>query len=502
MKGTSILFVLFKLKILTPSGLYRFISALQKYGLNLMILLTFVKKGNKIAIVDDVYTITYKQLRTQIEGIAIALKQTFKLQSGKKVGFFCENHRTFIQALFACSLLGVDLYLLNAKMNKNQLKQLLREYELDLLIYDTQYFNLIKTDSLTKVPTSHPIFHQVTQKTKTRKCKFSQWSVSKLFLLTGGTTGKPKKIAHKPSISAYIGPFFSVLQKLRLVNYQTIYIATPLYHGYGLATLFAALALGKKIIICKKFDAENACRLIAKQQVEVVIAVPFIVQQLIHTKPEKLSSLRCIASGSAELRPKLVSEVFQKLGPILYNLYGTTEAGLSIIATPQDLLKNRRTIGKPISGVSLQILDDKKNNVPPYKVGQLCVKKGGQWIETGDLAYQDEEGYYFLCGRTDDMIISGGINVYPLELEHVLVTHPKIEHVAVIGVKDERFGERLHAFVQLKQETNVTKVELMDWLKSKTAPYQRPKEITFLADMPHTHIGKIDKKQLHRTLLY
>lgn len=192
----------------------------------------------------------------------------------------------------------------------------------------------------------------------------------------------------------------------------------------------------------------------------------------------------------------------------MYNLYGTSEAGLNTVATPQDLIYSAKTVGKRIGGVRLKILDTNKDEVSIGSVGQLCIKNrwsmrnsSSSWIETGDLGYRDCKGYYFLCGRVDDMVVSAGENVYPVEIEQVLINHPQVEDVAVIGINDEGFGQRLMACVLPINNTDITKEELFEWLRSRVARFQLPKDITFVNHIPYTSLGKLDKKQLKNEII-
>lgn len=328
-------------------------------------------------------------------------------------------------------------------------------------------------------------------------------STGKLVLFTGGTTGHSKVAAHKPSLFNYLDPFYDFLFRLKILNYETAYIATPIYHGYGVAVLLLFNALGKKVIVRRGFNAEVACSLIQQHQVEVVTVVPLMLHKMLKTNVSDLKSLTCVASGGAELSPKLAQETKKQLGDVLYNLYGTSEAGLNIIATPQDLAYSPYTIGKKIKGVDLKILDEHKNEVKLGMVGQFCIKnswsiKNGthSWIETGDLGYQDEAGYYYLRGRVDSMIVSAGENVYPLEVEQVLLTHPDVEDASVIGVNDEYFGKRLKAFVVLNSNVETNTDELIEWLRPRLARFQMPKQIVLVDELPYTILGKLNRKLL------
>lgn len=506
--------VLSKIGLLTPAGLYRLAAAIFQYGVNPMALLAFSqrKHADQTALVDERESLSYRQLLAQSVKLSEILKENYRLGSGKKVGFLCKNHASLVKAILAVSLTGADICLLNAEMSGSQLKDLAAHHPFSLLIHDFELSPLIEQSGYSKdrLLSDHPQLPAVSNLQGSqpdadlcRKPRLRPPSSGRIILLTGGTTGKSKMAAHKPSVFNFLNPFITLVTRLNLLKYHTAYIATPLYHGYGVAVLFLFLALGRKIVITRGFDAANACELIRKHRVEVVSVVPLMVHRMLRYNPEDLRSLACIASGGAELNPRLVEETSRALGDVLYNLYGTSETGLNMIATPQDLKYSPKTIGKRIRGVGLRILDERKNEVETGKVGQFCIKsrwsmrnRRNAWIGTGDLGYRDEKGYYYLCGRADDMVVSAGENVYPAEIEQVLIRHPQVEDVAVIGVGDESFGQRLKAFVLPVKDAGITPEELLEWLRSRVARYQMPREIVLVEHMPYTPVGKLDKKQL------
>lgn len=505
----KLIYALYKMSLFTPHGLYRFISAIHQYGMNVMVLLKLAERfGNKIALVDDHEKLDFKQLFTQSDKLSIHLSMKYQLKSGQKVGLLSKNHVSMVKSIFAVSRLGLDIYLLNTEMSKSQLQPLFEKHDFDLLIYDFELNSIIEQSGFhkEKILSYHenlPAINNLSTTDVNEKSNLKRTSAGKIMLLTGGTTGKSKEVAHKPSIYHYINPFLSLLTRLNLLNYKTVYIATPIYHGYGIAVLFLFIVLGKKVVISNRFDAEKACRLIQAHHVEVITVVPLMIHKMLKVNPDDLKSLACIASGGAELNPRLTAEVHRSLGDVMYNLYGTSESGLNIIATPQDLQYSAKTIGRLIDGVRLKVLDHNQAEVEAGEIGQFCIQasrsmknRDSSWIKTGDLGYQDQQGYYFLCGRTDDMIVSGGENVYPIELEQVLIQHPYIENVAVIGMKDEDFGQRLRAFVQPTENTHLTEEELYHWLRPRVARFHIPKHITFIEEMPYTSLGKLDKKQL------
>jgi fatty-acyl-CoA synthase len=485
-------------------------AALYQNGVNMMALLAFSARfyADHIALVDEHETLSYRELWLQSEMLSIVLKENYQLNSGQKVGLLCKNHASLVKTIFAVSRLGADLYLLNTEMSKSQLNNLFDRYDFDFLVYDVEWSSFIEQSiyGKNKILSYHdtlPAINHLLQFVMNRKRSLKRTSSGKLVLLTGGTTGYAKLAAHQPSLFHFLNPFLALLIRLHLLNYKTAYVATPIYHGYGIAVLLLFITLGKKMVIRKGFDAQKACSLILEHRVEVVTVVPLMIYKMLKHNPQDLKSLTCIASGGAELNPKLVGEVTSKLGDVLYNLYGTSEAGLNIIATPQDLRYSAQTIGKKINGVRLKIVDENKKEVEKGKIGQFCIhnkwsmrNRNHSWIETGDLGYQDYNGYYFLRGRVDDLVISAGENVYPIEIEQVLMNHPQVEEVAVIGIRDEIFGQRLKAFVLVEKNANLSKEELFEWLRSRVARFQVPKDITFVDQMPYTSLGKLDRKQL------
>ena len=512
MKVIKLFYVLYKIKLLSPLSIVQLIQSLFMHGMNLMALLSFAakKNKNKIAITDDIEIIDYQNLYNESMKLAIYLHKNVQIDSSSNVAFLCKNHISLVKSIFATSRVGANLLFLNTEISKHQLDGLLEAHHFDLLIYDEEFARLIEESTFkgSKMRSYHdhfPAVNTVNQIEANEVIHLSRSSSSKLTLFTSGTTGIPKKAVHKPSLLDYLNPFSSFIQRLKILNYQTAYIATPIYHGYGIAVLLLFLTLGKKIIVRHNFQAEQACQLIKDHQVEVVTVVPTMLQRMLEVNNHRLNSLKCIASGGAKLNEKLIIETFKALGPVLYNLYGTSEAGLNFIATPEDLTYSPTTIGRRIGGMEIKLLDSNMNEVEKGNVGQFCIKNSWSmrtlkdgWIQTGDLGYQDQLGYYFLSGRIDDMVISGGINVYPLEVEQVLINHPEVVEVAIIGIDDEDFGQRLMAYVLPKRNSTITEKELFVWLRSRVMRHQLPREIKFIHEMPYTPLGKLDRNKLNK----
>lgn len=510
MRIIKLLQVLAEIKLFSPVGVSRLISAINKSGINIMTLLHFAGRtyGTRVALVDDNETLTYKELLLESEKLAINLMENMQIRSGQKVGFLCHNHASFIKSMFAVSRLGADLYLINTEISKSQIRGFLAQQKLDVLILDVELSALVEKSGFNKLKifSYHhqlPAINHFAQITNQDSKKLPRTTMSKIVLQTGGTTGISKEAAHKPSVFNYLNPFIALFNKFKMLERQTAYIATPIYHGYGLGVLLLFIALGKKFVVSKGFDSKRASDIICTHQIEVVTVVPLMLQKMLNHSVENLQSLKCIASGGAKLSSKLIVETQNKLGDVLFNLYGTSESGLNMIATPHDLRYSSTTIGKRINGVQLKVMSKSMQELPKGEIGQFCItndwsirnKKDG-WIQTGDVGFCDEQGYYFLLGRSDDMVVSAGENVYPIEIEQVLITHHAIEDVAVIGITDEEFGQRLKAFILPIENAMLTNEEITTWLRSRVARFQMPKEIIMVHEMPYTSLGKIDKKLL------
>ena len=471
--------------LLSPITWFRLLVSIRACGFNLMALLRFAAKncGHRTALADEYETLTYRQLFSESNRLAGALHLTHRLDRGQKAAVLCRNHAALVKSIFAVSRLGADLYLLNTEMSAGQLQSLLERNPMDIILCDDELESKLEFESITA-----PIcrIEPFVRDAKEGDAVLPRASLGRIVLFTGGTTEIPKQAVHQPSIVQYFAPFLALLRRLRLAEYSTAYIATPMFHGYGIAMLLVMTALGKKMIVTRRFTAQQACETICFHRAEVVSVVPLMLQRMLQHDVASLRSLRCIASGGASLSSKLVEQVQEQLGDVLYNLYGTSEGGLQVIATPEDLRRDPRVLGRKIRGVALRVRE-----------GRLFVRRNRVWIANGDAGYRDRRGYYYLLGRADDMAVSGGEKVYPIELEQVLMRHPEIADAAVAGVPDEMYGSRLKAWVLLSPASSLTAEELAAWLKTRVARYQMPKEIVFVESIPYTPLGKVDKKKLY-----
>jgi acyl-CoA synthetase (AMP-forming)/AMP-acid ligase II len=446
-------------------------------------------KKTAICIENEIFT--YQELLFNSQKTAHILYKTYHIRKKDKVGLLLYNSIEQIESIFALSYLGADIYLLNADMTTEQLQHLQEKHKLKAILCENKYVDALSLELSITVISSEQL--KTLEKTDTVHIPKSYGG--KIIVLTGGTTGGFKTAKHKASATAFIHPTYALIKQLQIAKYESVYIAVPIFHSYGFATLLMSVFLGKNIYVAKKFETQKSITIIEKYAIEVVVFVPTMLRRvLLSGNIEALKSVKCIVCGAAPLPLETAKQTFEKLGHILYNLYGSSEAGFCIMASPQDLEKNIATIGKPIEGVNIRI-----NHPDKEGIGELCIKSAWtinpkEWICTGDLARLDKNGLVFLYGRMDDMIISGGENIYPIHTEEVILKHPAVAEAVVIGVPDEDFGEVLKAFVVTKPNQEITEQALKIWLSDKLTRFQIPKKIELVSQIPYTSVGKVQRK--------
>jgi len=508
----TILLKLYRTGLLTPMGLFRLIEALLTTGVNLMALLRVAARlhPQRMALLDDQTQLSYRQLWEQAESLAQTLHWDYGIQRQQKVAIACRNHAAGVKAIFAASRVGAHVFLLNPEMSEDQLQSLVKRLSIDFFIYDPRddqpvsHWLELSLQNRKALPSYHPTRPSINQLAispggSSRSLKAVK--TGNIVVMTGGTTGQPKPASRKPSLLNFLPPFIALLEQVHLDRYRSLYIATPIYHGFGLAALLIGIVLGAEMYVSRRFEAAHACSLIAHHQIEVVTLVPLMLQRMLKQEGRSLTSLRCILSGGAMLMPDLAQSALKELGPVLFNLYGTSEAGFCILATPVHLSRKPASIGQPVWGVQASLVDGGEQEVISSTIGRLRIRSAWatqqkSWIETGDLAYRDSEGDIFLCGRVDDMVVSGGENVYPIDLENFLLQHPEIDAAVVFGIPDAEFGQRLKAIVVTNKGAPLSEMALKDWLKPRVARYQMPAIIEFCDHLPYTPLGKPDKKSL------
>ena len=482
-----------------------------------------------LAVIDERGAVTFAELNARAERIAAALRAEHGVGLGEagSLAVMCRNHRGFVEAMLTASRLGADLLLLNTDFPGPQLAQALAPHSPAAIVHDEEFGPAL--DAAEPGPTRparvlawHDEEPAAGVSTLDRLAAAggpqlpAPATPGRLVSLSSGTTGAPTGAPRQPSASAALGPLTSLLEQMRPRARDPIVIGPPVFHGFGLAFLGVALFIGAPVVLRRRFDPQWALEAIKRHRATHLVGVPVMLQRILGLSAAErarrdTSSLRAVASAGAPLAPDVATAFMDAFGELLFNLYGSTETGFASVAGPADLRAAPGTVGRAPRGTTIAVLDEQRRPVRSGTVGTVFVGSGlvfdgyagggsrevvGGMMNIGDLGHLDAAGRLFVDGREDDMILSGGENVFPQELEDVLAGHPQLADAAVIGVEDPDFGQRLRAFVVVRDGEAVTDEELAAYLRERLARYKLPREIRFLDAIPRNPTGKVLKRQL------
>jgi acyl-CoA synthetase (AMP-forming)/AMP-acid ligase II len=337
-------------------------------------------------------------------------------------------------------------------------------------------------------------------------------------IYTSGTTGKPKGALRTRTDRNLV---FALLAQLRLLHENSVHLTTgPLYHSGPLAFASLSHTLGAPIIVLRKFDPVRWIALVKEHRVTNTFSAPTQLKRIVSLPDDELaradmSTMICLIANAAPVPYALKQEIISKLGDgFLFEVYGSTELGVDTVLEPEDQLRKPGSCGKPYGGIEVRIVKDDGSVAGPTEAGELFVRTtlamdgyhasaeqlteldDHEWKSVGDVAYVDDEGYVYICDRKKDMIISGGVNIYPAEIEAVLYAHPQVLDAAVFGIPDEEWGERVHAIVQPKVGEEIDLVELRAFVEPRLARYKHPRDYDVRDALPRTDSGKLLKRVL------
>ncbi len=333
-------------------------------------------------------------------------------------------------------------------------------------------------------------------------------------ILTSGTTGTPKGAGRNSPDS--LEPAAAMFSKIPFKARESTMVAAPMFHSWGLIHFVLGLSLTSTLVLRRKFDPEETVRAVAQHRASALIVVPVMLQRIMDLGPRTLarydtSALQVIAVSGSVLPGDLASRAMDAFGEVVYNLYGSTEVAWATIATPADLRAAPGTAGRPPHGTIVKLLDADGREAPPGEGGRIFVANGMVFegytggggkeiidglLSTGDVGHFDTDGRLFVDGRDDEMIVSGGENVFPREVEDLLADHAQVEEAAVVGVDDERFGQRLKAFVVAREGADLDEEAVRADVKENLASYKVPREVVFLDELPRNATGKVLKREL------
>jgi acyl-CoA synthetase (AMP-forming)/AMP-acid ligase II len=465
-----------------------------------------------VAVVDPHRRATFRQLERR----AAQMAQALDLGAHQRVGILCRNSLVFVEALLACGRAGADAVLLSTMFATEQITHLCETDRLDLLICDDEFRAQVATLA-TRFPglsgrvvsTAALVEENLGQLPRPAPRGPRRRLVRKagaVVIMTSGTTGPARAVRHRPSLRHLLRTVTALLDQLQLKCGEPTLLTIPLLHGHGLATLGMSLALAAPLFIFPRARAEELLTCIAQNKIRVVVLVPTILRRLLDGGMEGGTiPVRQVICGSAPLAASLATQGMERLGPILFNLYGSTEAGLISLATPEDLRVAPTSVGRTLPGVSVDLQTTDGASVGPGQIGRLRVRGGlvqgkanaSAGIDTGDLAHFGEDGRMYLDGRADDVLICGGENVLPKTVEDMINRRPYVLASAAVGVPSVEYGQSIHLFVELRAGfADVSQVSIADDLKAYLPPVLRPTDITIVSALPRGPSGKILRRQL------
>ncbi|WP_448463532.1 AMP-binding protein [Mycolicibacterium sp. XJ870] len=471
-----------------------------------------------IAITDELGDLTYGELNGRVNALSRAWAGQ-GIGTGDVVAVLCRDHRGLITVLAAAGKTGAQVLLMNTGFAKPQLADVARRERVSVLVHDDEFTGLLdeidpavhrlvawsddgegSLDALIRVTSAAPVAAPARPGGMT--------------LLTSGTTGTPKGAPRGKT-----SPLFSaqLLDRVPRRRNETCMLAAPMFHGTGLGQAVLSLALGNRLVLRRRFDPEATLRAIAQHRCQVLVVVPTMLQRILALPKEirsshDTSSLRIIFVSGSAMPPDLVTRTLAEFGPVLYNLYGSTELAVMTVAMPEDLRHDPRTAGRAPVGCAVRLYgEDGRAITAPHVIGRIFAGSDVSFagytdgrrkevidglLSSGDVGHFDETGRLYVDGRDDDMVICGGENVYPLEVENLISGHPAVDEVAVIGVSDEDFGQRLRAYVVPVADSTVVAEDIRDYVRGNLARYKVPRDVEFLDALPRNATGKVLRNQL------
>jgi fatty-acyl-CoA synthase len=474
------------------------------------------------AVIDELGTVTFADIDRRTNALARGLAG-YGIGEGDGVAIMCRNHRWFVEVSIACSKLGAHAIYLNTSFAGPQVTEVAQREAPAGIVYDEEFAAAVSDAGERRAcfvawrdePSGgpHPSLEELTA-THAPLPLPPPSAPGRTVILTSGTTGTPKG-ANRASPSSLV-PAAALLSVIPLHARENTMIAAPLFHSWGFVHMFLSTALSSTLVLRRRFEPEDTLRAVAEHDATALVVVPVMLQRILELSSEALrahdtSLLRVIAASGSALPGQLAQRVMDVFGDKLYNLYGSTEVAWASIASPEDLRAAPGTAGRPPRGTVVKILDQDSGELPTGESGRIFVgsellfdgytgggdkARIGALMATGDVGHFDSDGRLFVDGRDDEMIVSGGENVFPLEVEDLLAGVPGVSDAAVIGVPDEQFGQRLRAYVVLDPGASLSEQELQAHVRSHLARYKVPREIVFVEELPRNSTGKVLKRSL------
>ena len=482
---------------------------------------------DRAACIDEDGEFSYRELDEAAHAVANGLIDK-GVRAGDGVAILARNHRWFLIANYGAARVGARIILLNSEFSGPQIKEVSEREGAKLIIYDDEYTKAVskaepelgKLRALGVNPDAdepsgsddETLAELIERSSKGPAPKAAKHA--SIIILTSGTTGTPK--GANRSTPPTLAPVGGILSHVPFKANEVTSLPAPMFHALGYLHGTLALFLGSTLVLRRKFKPPLVLEDIEKHKVTAMVVVPVMLSRLLDAiektdKKPDLSSLKIIFVSGSQLGAELANRALKDFGPVIYNMYGSTEIAFATIAGPKDLQKNAATVGPVVKGVKVKILDDNGNERPQGEVGRIFVGNafpfegytgGGHkqiidgLMSSGDVGYFDEHGLLYVSGRDDEMIVSGGENVFPAEVEDLISGHPDVVEATAIGVEDKEWGHRLRAFVVEKEGAEVDEDTIKHYVRDHLARYKVPREVIFLDELPRNPTGKILKREL------
>jgi fatty-acyl-CoA synthase len=476
------------------------------------------------AVVDERGTLTYRQVDDGSTALARGLNR-LGIGVGSVVGLLCRDHRGLIIAMAACGKHGARFVLMNTGFAKPQFADVCARENVEAVLHDSEFSDLLEAlpadlprvltwvDEGTDPPAGVPTIDDIIGANSSEPLP-TPTKPGGSVILTSGTTGLPKGAPR-----AKVSPLATaeLVDRVPFPRKGTMVIVSPIFHGTGMITYLVGAALGNNVITIRRFQPERTLQLIADHEADMLVAVPTMLHRMVELAPDVIvkydtSSLKVIAVAGSALTPELSNRVQDTFGDVLYNIYASTECGFATIATPDELRSAPGTAGRSPVGCKVVLFDEADQRIDgPNKRGRIFIRSGMRfegytdgrtkqiidgYMSSGDMGHFDDNGLLFVDGRDDDMIVSGGENVFPQEVENLLAEHDDVSDAAVVGVDDVDFGKRLRAFVVLKPGSRQEAEQIKLYVKDNLARHKVPRDVVFIDELPRNATGKLLRRVL------
>ncbi|MBP7972074.1 MAG: AMP-binding protein [Candidatus Nanopelagicales bacterium] len=460
----------------------------------------------------DRAVVSFIEMDHRCSAVAVSLLDR-GIGPGSRVGLLARNSRGFLETLVAVSRTGADLVYLNTSAAPEAIASVIAEQGLSLVFRDQEFASVVPK-SIPTISTDEKSGVALLASLPIRRELPTVANQGKHVILTSGTTSGRSRGAGRSSVP--LDAAAAVLDAFPIKMRDTMLIAAPLFHAWGWMHHRLATLLDATEVVVRRPEPERVLALIEEYQVETLVTVPVILHRLASLPEDVLrkydtSSLRCVAVSGSALPGDLAIEFMDTFGDILYNLYGSTEAAFATCADPADLRADPQTAGKPLAGVHIEILDVRGRKVPTDVDGRVYVgsrttfdgytdgsdkERTRGLVFTGDIGRLDNEGRLTIVGRADDMVITGGENVHPTEVEEVLLGSSDVDDVAVVGVPDPVYGAALVAHVVPHDPARADEQLLLAWSRDRLGPHHRPRKVVFHEELPRNATGKVLRRAL------